>query len=145
MYIHFNACTIYFSPDVYEHIEGLNLQSSSQYVVYYAGGRVVATQRFVINFGCHGKFTLVISDAFWGVHQNSGSSASYYLPGDCTSQYTFLTSDCSKKACTINTTTPAALPCLRWKGSKVPQYLHINYFCRTGIELNHMEKKYFVN
>ena len=102
--------------------------------VFHAGGRVAVNQRTVIHFGCRGNSTLVVPDLFWGVHREVRAATTYYLPGDCTSKYTISTTDdCSKSACIINTTTPVELPCLSsWRGSKAPQYLHINYFCMAG-------------
>ena len=117
-------------------------RSSSQYRKYYAGRRVTPGERTVVHFGCRVNATLVVSEVIWGVHKDSQSAAIYYLPGDCTAGDASLRSHCSKSACTINTTAPVPLPCQSsWKGSKVPQYIHINFFCRTGNDTNHIEKK----
>ena len=119
-------------------------RSSSQYKTHYAGRRVTPGERTVVNFGCSVNTTLVVSDMFWGVHNDSLSSAAYYLPGDCTAGAANLKSNCSKSACTINTTAPVTLHCQSWWiGSKVPQYLHINYYCMRGKDTNHIETFYF--
>ena len=108
-------------------------RSSSQYRKYYVGRRVTPGGRTEVNFGCRANATLVVSEVFWGVHEDSLSSAAYYLPGDCTAGAAILKSDCRKNACTINTSAPIALPCQSsWRGSKEPQYIHINYYCMTG-------------
>ena len=154
-YLHcFSASSIiYFSADFYDHIEGVDLhsamtgpmsrrRSSSRYRKYYSGRRVTPGERTVLHFGCSVNSTLVVSNVFWGVHQDSLSSATYFLPGDCTAGDASLKSDCGKHACTINTTAPVELPCQgSWRGSKVPQYIHINFFCMTGNDTNHIEKK----
>ena len=117
-------------------------RSSSQYKTHYAGRRVTPGERTVVNFGCRANAKIVVSEVFWGVNQDSASSAAYYLPGDCTAGGASLRSDCSKSACTINTSAPVELSCQSsWRGSKVPHYIHINFFCMTGNDTNHIEKK----
>ena len=108
-------------------------RSTSQHSKYYAGGRATPGGRTVVRFGCGVSSTLVVSEVIWGVHKDSRSAATYYLPGDCIAGAANIKSDCSKSACTINTTAPVELPCQSsWRGSKVPQYIHINFFCMTG-------------
>ena len=108
-------------------------RSSSQYRRYYAGRRVTPGGRTVVHFGCSVNVTLVVSQVIWGVHKDSRSAAAYYLPGDCTARHASSISSCRKSACIINTTAPVTLNChSSWRGSTVPQYIHINFFCMTG-------------
>ena len=119
-------------------------RSPSQYKKYYAGVKVTPGGRTELNFGCGVNSTLVVSDLFWGVHKEIAITVSYYLPGDCTAGAANLKSNCSKCGCTINTTAPVTLHCQSWwKGSKVPQYLHINYNCMRGKATNHIDTFYF--